>query len=93
MTDWMTWTIVLAVVAGLAGLGYWLYRAGHWAQGVSFLSEVRSEMRKVSFPTREEVIATTIVVVVTSAIFAVYLWIADFLIQKGYVGLVQVLGS
>jgi preprotein translocase subunit SecE len=93
MTDWMTWTIVLAVVAGLAGLGYWLYRAGHWARSVSFLSEVRSEMRKVSFPTREEVIATTIVVVVTSAIFAVYLWIADFLIQKGYVGLVKVLGS
>jgi preprotein translocase subunit SecE len=89
----MTWIIVLVVVAALAGLGYWLYRAGHWARGLGFLSEVRSEMRKVSFPNRDEVIATTIVVVVTSAIFAVYLWIADFLIQKGYVGLVKVLGS
>jgi preprotein translocase subunit SecE len=93
MTDWMTWTIVLVVVAALAGLGYWLYRAGHWGRGLTFLGEVRSEMRKVSFPTRDEVIATTVVVVVTSAIFAVYLWIADFLIQKGYVGLVKVLGS
>jgi preprotein translocase subunit SecE len=90
--DW-TWIIVLVVVAALAGLGYWLFRAGHWARGLAFLSEVRSEMRKVSFPTREEVIGTTIVVIVTSVIFAIYLWIADFLIQKGYVGLVKVLGS
>jgi preprotein translocase subunit SecE len=93
MTDWITWTIVLVVVAALAALGYWLVRAGHWARGLGFLGEVRSEMRKVSFPTREEVIGTTIVVIVTSVIFAVYLWIADFLIQKGYVGLVRVLGS
>jgi len=90
--DW-TWIIVLVVVAALAGLGYWLFRAGHWARGLGFLGEVRSEMRKVSFPSREEVIGTTIVVIVTSVIFAVYLWIADFLIQKGYVGLVKVLGS
>ncbi len=93
MNDSITWIIVLAVVAGLAGLGYWLYRAGHYKNGLTFLGEVRTEMRKVSFPTREEVIATTIVVVVTSAVFAVYLWIADLLIQKGYVGLVKVLGS
>jgi len=90
--DW-TWIIVLVVVAALAGLGYWLFRSGHWAKGLAFLGEVRSEMRKVSFPTREEVIGTTVVVIVTSVIFAIYLWIADFLIQKGYVGLVKVLGS
>ena len=53
-----------------------------------FFSEVRSEMRKVSFPTREEVVGTTIVVVITSAVFAVYLYAADFLIQQGYMLLV-----
>ena len=53
-----------------------------------FFSEVRSEMRKVSFPTRDEVVGTTIVVVITSSIFAVYLWAADFLIQRGYMLLV-----
>lgn len=61
-----------------------------WKKSVEFLGEVRSEMRKVSFPTREEVVGTTVVVVVTSAIFAVYLWIADFLIQEGYVGIIKV---
>ena len=53
-----------------------------------FFSEVRSEMRKVSFPTREEVVGTTIVVVITSSVFAVYLYAADFLIQQGYMLLV-----
>jgi preprotein translocase subunit SecE len=92
-SDQITWIIVLAVVAALAGLGYWLYRAGHWKRFTTFLGEVRTEMRKVSFPTRDEVIGTTIVVIVTSVIFAVYLWMADIVIQKGYVGLVKVLGS
>ena len=64
-----------------------------WNKAKEFLGEVRSEMRKVTFPTRDEVVGTTIVVVVTSAIFAVYLWIADFLIQQGYVGIIRVFGS
>ena len=42
-----------------------------WNKAKEFLSEVRSEMRKVSFPTRDEVVATTIVVLVTSFVFAV----------------------
>ena len=91
MSDWVTWVIVLVVVAGLAGLVFWLLRGGHWARFVTFLGEVRTEMRKVSFPTRDEVVGTTIVVIVTSVIFAIYLWIADLLIQQGYVGLIKVL--
>ena len=64
-----------------------------WNKSKEFLGEVRSEMRKVTFPTRDEVVGTTIVVVVTSVIFAVYLWAADFLIQEGYVGIIRVFGS
>jgi preprotein translocase subunit SecE len=91
MSDQVTWIITLVVVAALAGLVFWLIRGGHWAKFVTFLSEVRTEMRKVSFPTRDEVVGTTIVVIVTSVIFAIYLWIADLLIQQGYVGLIRVL--
>jgi len=47
-----------------------------------FLSEVRAEMKKVSFPSREEVIGTTVVVLVTSFIFAFYLWLADIVIVQ-----------
>ena len=55
-----------------------------------FLTETRSEMRKVSFPTRDEVVGTTIVVV-TSAIFAVFLFLSDQLIVLGYQGLVNLM--
>jgi len=54
-----------------------------------FLAETRSEMRKVSFPTRDEVVGTTIVVIVTSAIFAVFLFLSDQLIVLGYQSLVN----
>ena len=63
-----------------------------WKKSVEFLSEVRSEMRKVSFPSRDEVVGTTIVVVVTSFVFAVFLFAADQLIVQGYQLLVRVLG-
>jgi len=56
-----------------------------------FLGEVRSEMRKVTFPSREEVIGTTGVVLITSVIFAIFLWIADVVIQRLYQGLVDFL--
>jgi len=63
-----------------------------WNKTVEFLSEVRSEMRKVSFPSKDEVVGTTIVVIVTSFVFAVFLFAADQLIVLGYQGLVKVLG-
>jgi len=39
-------------------------------------------MKKVSFPSRDEVVGTTIVVLVTSVVFAVYLWLADMVIVQ-----------
>jgi preprotein translocase subunit SecE len=55
-----------------------------------FLAETRLEMRKVSFPSKDEVVATTVVVLVTSFVFAIFLWFTDILIQRGYVGIVKV---
>jgi preprotein translocase subunit SecE len=63
-----------------------------WEKTKTFLQEVVAEMRKVSFPSRPEVIGTTIVVIVTSFIFAVYLFAADKLIVWGYEGLVKAFG-
>jgi preprotein translocase subunit SecE len=61
-----------------------------WSKTTEFLAEVRSEMRKVSFPSRDEVVGTTTVVIITSFVFAIYLWLADLLIQRGYISLVKV---
>ena len=47
------------------------------ARAVDFLSDVRNEMRKVTFPSRKEVQATTLVVIITVILFGVYFFIID----------------
>ena len=51
----------------------WFQRAGE------FFAEVRSEMKRVTWPTRQEVYATTVVVILTSAFFGAYLFLIDTL--------------
>ena len=46
--------------------------------------EVRSEMRKVVWPTREETVRLTIVVIVLSAVISLVLFTADSLFQLLY---------
>ena len=49
-----------------------------------FLTEVKGEWKKVTRPARNEVVTTTIVVVVTSFVFSIYLWVSDYAIQNIY---------
>jgi preprotein translocase subunit SecE len=52
--------------------------AGGWWQNLrSFFTEVRNEVRRVTWPSRREVYATTVVVILTSMFFGVYLWGLD----------------
>jgi preprotein translocase subunit SecE len=48
-----------------------------------FLSDVRNEMRKVTFPSRKEVQATTIVVIITVILFGIYFFVIDQAIGRG----------
>ena len=48
---------------------------------VTFYNDVRTEMKKVTTPTRKEVQATTAVVIVTVFLFGVYFFVIDFVIQ------------
>ena len=43
-----------------------------------FLSEVRNELKRVTWPSRKEVYATTVVVILTSLFFGLYLFVLDF---------------
>jgi len=42
-----------------------------------FLSEVRNELKRVSWPSRKEVYATTFVVILVSLFFGLDLWLLD----------------
>jgi preprotein translocase subunit SecE len=55
---------------------------GWWDNSRGFLTEVRNEMRRVTWPSRREVYATTVVVLLTSAFFGIYLWGLDLLIGR-----------
>jgi preprotein translocase subunit SecE len=46
-----------------------------------FLSEVRNEMGRVTWPGRKEVYATTIVVILTSILFGIYLYGIDLILN------------
>ena len=50
---------------------------GWWDNSRNFLVEVRNETRRVTWPSRNEVYATTVVVILTSAFFGIYLWGMD----------------
>ena len=52
---------------------------GHFERGRLFLSEVRNELKRVTWPTQKEVYATTVVVIITSAFFGLYLFGLDLL--------------
>ena len=52
---------------------------GWWGRSRRFLSEVRNETARVTWPSRKEVYATTLVVILTSIFFGVYLYGVDVL--------------
>jgi preprotein translocase subunit SecE len=47
------------------------------ATAKQFYLDTRSEMRKVSWPNRQEVIGTTVVVIVAVAVFGVFFFVVD----------------
>ena len=53
-----------------------------WEQLVRFLKEVRTELKKVNWPPRKEVVGSTIVVIVSVFILSFFLGAVDVTLQK-----------
>ena len=47
-----------------------------------FVRDVRSEMGKVTWPTREELSASTTIVLVVSLALAIFIFVADFILSR-----------
>src|SRR6202000_3361692 len=58
-----------------------------------FLHDVRLEMKAVTWPSREEVMSTTTVVIATVAFFGVFLAVVDWLVQRGVTYVFKVFGG
>ncbi len=63
-----------AVVAG-GGVGGWFQRAGH------FLTAVNAEMKKVSWPTRDELKRATYMILIMSVALGLLIGWMDLLLQ------------
>lgn len=57
------------------------YVINTYGKSIQFFQDVRSELRKVTFPNRKETIASTAVVIVVVFIIAIYLGIVDFILS------------
>lgn len=55
-----------------------------WANLAQFYREVKQEMKRVTWPTRDEVSSTTLVVMIAVLFFGFFLWFVDVLITLGF---------
>ncbi|EBA18427.1 preprotein translocase, SecE subunit [Roseobacter sp. SK209-2-6] len=59
---------------------------------VQFIQQVRAEVSKVVWPTRREVLLTTVMVFIMAALTAVFFALVDLLIRFGLQGLLGMFG-
>lgn len=45
---------------------------------IQFFRDTRQELKKVSWPTREELVGSTVVVIITTFILALFIGLVDF---------------
>ena len=55
---------------------------GWWGRSRRFLSEVRNEMGRVTWPSKKEVYATTLVVILFSVVMGLYLFVVDLALDR-----------
>jgi len=58
-----------------------------------FLADVWAELKKTTWPGRQEVYGTTLVVIVTVLICATFLWIVDLILNQGMEAIFNMAGS
>ncbi|MDO6591139.1 preprotein translocase subunit SecE [Loktanella sp. D2R18] len=63
------------------------------ANPVKFFQEVRSEISKVVWPTRREVVLTTIMVFILAALAAIFFSLVDMAIRAGLTGVLDYFGN
>ena len=66
---------------------------GRFERGRLFLSEVRNELKRVTWPSQKEVYATTVVVIATSVFFGLYLFALDSILLAVFQWILRKFGA
>src|SRR5262245_53312074 len=53
---------------------------GWWNRARTFFIEVRNELKRVTWPSRKEVYAATLVVILFSLVLGLFLWVVDLIL-------------
>ena len=59
-----------------------------WHKATKYLRELRSELKKVVWPTSEQVLKNAVVVAGCVLVIGVFIWLFDFVAQVGIHGLI-----
>lgn len=59
---------------------------------LDFVQQTRAEIGKVVWPTRREVVLTTVMILILAALAAVFFSVVDLLIRSGLTGLLSIFG-
>ncbi len=68
---------VLVLLLGLVLAGFVFFKSPQGIQMSVFLKETKIELRKVVWPTKDETIKTTGIIMIAVIIIAIFLWIVD----------------
>ena len=65
----------------------------YYRRATTFITEVRNELKKVTWPPRKEVNSTTVVVVITVFFFGFYLYGLDLILSYAAAYLTRLVGA
>jgi preprotein translocase subunit SecE len=72
----LIWVLVVGTIFGL------LWKSGQIARFAGYVVSVREELRKCSWPTRDELVHTTVLILIVIAMMGVFTLISDFVVLR-----------
>ena len=72
----LIWAVIIGVSFGL------LWKFGYLTRFANYVGDTRDELKKCAWPSREELRETTVMVIVTVGILAVFLLVSDWAILR-----------
>ena len=75
MNEYITLALAVAVIGGIFA---WLWRRGELLRFSRFVQETREELKKCSWPTREELKGSTVVVAIACLLLGLFTTAVDW---------------
>jgi preprotein translocase subunit SecE len=79
--EWPSWLRTIGLLAIAGGAVAVAYRTSQGRQLWQFISDARMEVRKVVWPTRQETVQTTLVVMAMVVVLGIVLWLFDIVLM------------